>query len=757
MRGRVQGVGFRPYVYRLAAGLRLAGVVGNDTHGAFIEIEGPAAAVAEFVDRLPRELPPLAAISRIEAVDLPVRGEATFRIDHSARDGVQDAEITPDVALCADCRRELFDPADRRYRYPFINCTHCGPRYSIIRQIPYDRPNTTMAVFRMCPACQAEYDDPANRRFHAQPNACPACGPQVRLTDAAGRPLEGDPIRLCARRLAEGGIVAIKGLGGFHLACRADLDEAVATLRERKGRESKPLAVMVGTLEQARALAEIPPSAAEVLADVTRPIVLVPARRSEAVSPHVAPGCGLLGLMLPYTPLHELLFAEGLGPLVMTSGNPTEEPLCRDNDEALQRLGGIADAFLLHNRDIERRVDDSVVLASADEPVVPVRRARGFAPAPIRSAVEAAEPVLAVGAELKSTVCVLAGNTAVVSEHLGELANPRAYRNFVDTVEQFQRLLRVRPAVIACDMHPDYAATRFARRYAREGGLRLVEVQHHHAHLVSVMAEHGLSGGTLGIICDGTGFGTDGTIWGGEILAGDEAGFRRVGHLSTFSLPGGDAAARETWRPAAGLLQAVFGDSWPGAALEALERVPADALRLVRRRLQAGARLPITSSLGRVFDAAAFLLGVCDHNRHEAEAAMALEALARDHGPAEPFPCGRPAYDEAGPAVVDLGPMVRSLLAGMADKTPIPRLARAFHETMAVLLAEAARPIAERLGLRRVCLSGGCFVNGVLLAGLTRRLREAGLEVCRHRVVPTGDGGVSLGQAVCAAAVCART
>ncbi len=460
--------------------------------------------------------------------------------------------------------------------------------------------------------------------------------------------------------------------------------------------------------------------------------------------------------MLPYTPLHELLFAEGLGPLVMTSGNPTEEPLCRDNDEALERLAGIADFFLLHDRDIERRVDDSVVLACADEPPVPIRRARGFAPAPIRTAVEAAGPVLAVGAELKSTVCVLAESTAVVSEHLGELANPRAYRNFVETLEQFQRLLQVRPAVIACDMHPDYAATRFARQYARERGRRLVEVQHHHAHMVSVMAEHGLIGPVLGIICDGTGFGTDGTIWGGEILAGDEADFRRVGHLARFSLPGGDAAARETWRPAAGLLQAVFGDSWPGSAEEAMRRAPAEALGLARRRMQAGARLPTTSSLGRLFDAVAFLLGVCDHNRHEAEAAMALEALARDHGPAEPFRCGLPAYDEKGPAVADPGPMVRSLLEGLADKTPVPRLARAFHETVAELLAGAARSIAGRTGLRRVILSGGCFANGVLLAGLSRRLGEAGLEVFRHRLTPTGDGGVSLGQAVSAAAVCAR-
>ncbi len=582
--GRVQGVGFRPFVYRVATQLQLAGLVGNNSHGAFIEVEGPAERIEEFVRRLQAELPPIARISEIVAEALPVRGELAFRIETSANDGTQDAEITPDVALCDDCRRELFDPADRRYRYPFINCTNCGPRYSIIRSVPYDRPGTTMAKFKMCTACQAEYDDPGNRRFHAQPNACPLCGPRVwveenaectRLREAASAEQgmqnaeceeKRDAIARCAELLGAGKIVAIKGLGGFHLACRADDDEVVARLRARKSRESKPLALMVADLATARALAEIDEGAAAALSDVTRPIVLVPRRGEQEtensegsasrLSHRVAPGTDMLGLMLPYTPLHELLFAEGLGPLVMTSGNPSEEPLWCDNDEAVQRLSLIADAFLLHDRDIERRVDDSVVMAtggnaectrlheaaSAEQGmqntecgktanhVLPIRRARGFAPGPIRVPVRAEVPVLAVGAELKSTVCVLAGDTAVVSEHLGELANAKAYRNFVATVEQFQKLLRVQPGVVAFDLHPDYNATRFAQQYAREHNLPAVGVQHHHAHMVSAMAENGLTGRVLAVAADGTGYGTDGAIWGCEVLAGDEAGFEPAGH-----------------------------------------------------------------------------------------------------------------------------------------------------------------------------------------------------------------------------------
>jgi hydrogenase maturation protein HypF len=776
--GRVQGVGFRPFVYRLARQMGLGGRVGNDSHGAFIEIEGATGTVARFRERLTDELPPLASISEVRIEPLEPTGEQTFHIEESEDDGTQDAEITPDTALCGDCRRELFDPADRRYRYPFINCTNCGPRYSIIHSVPYDRPGTTMARFTMCPACQAEYDDPANRRFHAQPNACPACGPQVWLTDAKGTVLADrtagpprpsapptdareDPVRMTAALIRAGRIVAIKGLGGFHLACRADDHEVVARLRTRKARESKPLALMVADLATARSLATIDEATAAALLDITRPIVLAPRKESPLVCPQVAPGTDLLGIMLPYTPLHEILFAEGLGPLVMTSGNPSEEPLCADNAEALARLGSIADAFLLHDRDIERRVDDSVVLAAsgrdpaAPAALLPLRRARGFAPAPIRVPVEASRPVLALGAELKSTICVLAGTTAIVSEHLGELANAKAYRNFAATLDRFQRLLRVRPAVLACDLHPEYAATRYAHALAREHALDLVDVQHHHAHMASVMAEHGLAGRALGICCDGTGFGTDGTIWGCELLVGDAAGFTRAGHLRCFRLPGGDAAARETWRPALSLLHDCFGPDAPEIDAAMAGRVPAAALEMTSRRLQGTGRLPLTSSLGRLFDAVAFLLGLATDNRHEAEAAMALEAAARTCPGAEPL-----TFDLSGgedgpgdPLQLDVRPTLRDLLAGTLRGENPGKLARAFHETLAAGLAAAAVRIAGSAGLDRVALSGGCFANRLLLDSLVRRLETAGLNAVAHHRVPTGDGGVSLGQAVVAAAV----
>lgn len=501
------------------------------------------------------------------------------------------------------------------------------------------------------------------------------------------------------------------------------------------------------------------------------------------VSRHVAPGTDMLGIMLPYTPLHELLFAEGLGPVIMTSGNPTEEPLCCDNDEARQRLAQLADAFLLHDRDIERRVDDSVVfitdvpsegssqddLAAGAARIVPIRRARGLAPAPIRVPMHASRPVLAVGAELKSTVCVLDGHTAIVSEHLGELANAKAYRNFVATVEQFKRLLRVDPQVIAYDLHPDYSSTRYAQAYAREHGLAAVAVQHHHAHMAGVMAENGLTGPVLGISCDGTGFGTDGAIWGCELLVGDESRFERAGHLRYFPLLGGDAAARETWRPAAGLLYDCFGADWRQAAGPVLHRVPREALQLAEARLAAG-RLPLTSSLGRLFDAVAFLLGFCDENQHEAQAAMALEAAARAAGHARPLAFElesratgglSASADTAGPGVHgtgaapalkwDIRPTIREILIGLEQGRDRSELARAFHETVAAGLAEAAIRIARDWELDRVALSGGCFANRLLLASLARRLQAGGLKVYANRLVPTGDGGVSLGQAVCAA------
>ncbi len=764
-RGRVQGVGFRPWIYRLATEEGLAGHVGNDLRGAFVEVEGAPVAIARFLARVETEAPALVAIVAREEQALAPLGEREFRILSSRSGGEQRAEIAPDAATCPDCLRELFDPADRRYRYPFINCTNCGPRYSIVKSLPYDRPRTTMAAFTMCPRCQAEYDDPADRRFHAQPNACGDCGPRVELTDAVGRARAGEPIAESVRRLLAGEILAIKGLGGFHLACRADREDVVARLRARKGREAKPLALMVAELAAAHALVQLDPPSEALLASVARPIVLAPAHAGIPIAPAVAPGSHTLGIMLPYTPLHHLLFAtaaagEQLGPLVMTSGNPSAEPLCADNAEALARLGSIADAFLLHDRDIERRVDDSVALAlrlaapgGEAARTLPLRRARGFAPAPIILSEAVATTVLALGGELKSTVCYLAGDQALLSEHLGDLDNPAAYRAFLGTIERLGELVGVEPALIACDLHPDYAASRHAR------GLSLprVEVQHHHAHIVSCMADNGLplDAEVLGLACDGTGYGDDGSIWGCELLQCSAARYARLGSLRPFVLLGGDAAARETWRPAAGLLAETYGPDWPAAAPGAAARIRPEALALARRFLAAPAPPgPRTSSLGRLFDAVAFLLGLCDYNQAEAQAAMALEAAAARHGAAAPLPL--PVIPEGGLLLLDPRPLIAALVGGRDAGRPAGELAAAFHAGLAQGLAALAAAAAAQGAPRRLLLSGGCFANRILTEGLAGLLQDHDLDVSIHQRVPTGDGGLALGQALIAAAQAER-
>ncbi len=746
VRGRVQGVGFRPFVYRLACELRLFGFVGNDARGAFIEIQGLSNQLDTFQQRLRDELPPIAAISDLQVENMTIRDEKAFRIAASARGRTQEAEITPDVATCRDCLKELFDPQDRRYHYPFINCTNCGPRYSIIQAVPYDRPNTTMHKFTMCPACQNEYDHPADRRFHAQPNACPVCGPCVWLTDQKGRKLPGDPILACAKMLLNDHIVAIKGLGGFHLACRADSNRAVTKLRQRKNREAKPLAVMVDSLTKARKLGRIDQAAADLLAGPQSPIVLVEKQPRALISQQVAPDTDTIGLMLPYTPIHHLLFAEGLGPLIMTSGNPSEEPLCSDNEEALRRLAHIADAFLLHDRDIERKVDDSVVLSHAQR-LLPIRRARGYVPEPLTIDFKSPQPILAVGGELKSTVCLLTGQDAVLSEHLGELSNARAYRNFTQTVEQFKKLLRTEPKVVACDLHPDYASTRYANKLS----LPVFRVQHHHAHIVACMAENGLTGDVIGLACDGTGYGTDGAIWGCEALLCDRAEFQRVGHLHYFPLFGGDAAASQTWRPAAALMREAFGDDWLSAGDFAFQNIPEEALRIFRQRAARQGSMPLTSSLGRLFDAVAFLLQICPENRYEGAAAITLESLARKYEINQPFDYNisrSGTFDDS--LIMDIRPMIRDLVGRIHESRPAGELARAFHETVAAMLADTAVEVSRRTGLKRVLLSGGCFVNRLLVDILQQRLAAAGCQVYLHGRVPPGDGGIALGQAVAA-------
>lgn len=783
VRGQVQGVGFRPFVYRLATELSLGGLVGNDSHGAWIEIEGSEESLATFARRLREERPPLAQIYEVCSVDVPPRDQAEFVIVSSHADPRQDVGITPDAAVCADCLREMFDPADRRYRYPFINCTNCGPRYSIIESVPYDRPKTTMRKFRMCERCQGEYDDPADRRFHAQPNACPVCGPRLWLVDANDVPLEGDPVARTARMLRDGRIVAIKGIGGFHLACRADQDGPVELLRRRKGRETKPFAVMVPSLDVAARFGEISERAARELQNIERPIVLVPKKqRSESAeagattqpgpcSGQVAFDSPHIGLLLPYAPIHHLLFAEGLPPLVMTSGNPSEEPLTCENEEALRRLAALADAFLLHDRDIARRVDDSVIIVAGKQ-VVPIRRARGYAPAAVLLDRAAPAPVLAVGGELKTTICLYRGHDAVLSEHLGDLKSPATYRHFLGTIEKLTHLLQCEPACIAHDLHPAYLSTQYAL-----GQHKSVQgVQHHHAHVVGCMAENGVSGPVLGIACDGTGYGTDGAIWGCEFLLADEVSFRRVGHLRYFALPGGDAAAKQTLRPALSVLRDSIEPREAPQLWNRLSRKHGDEVAAIVQMLERKVNCPATSSLGRLFDAVAFLTGLCEHNGHEAQAAMALEeaayrwnsqnhceglhVIAKECDAGWPTSKGSAAlaaypFDMGlidGMIEMDWRPTIKEIVADVETGRDNRGIASRFHETVAQMLVQCGDLLANEFAVKKVTLSGGSFANQILLARTKELLEARGLVVLTHRRVPPGDGGLALGQAVVAAA-----
>jgi hydrogenase maturation protein HypF len=755
LRGQVQGVGFRPFVYRLAVEHALAGHVANNTNGAVIEIEGPADRVAAFEHDLVHRLPPLARIAEMQTADLAASGEQGFHIRHSQADADRRPDVTPDAATCADCLAELLDPRDRRAGYPFINCTNCGPRYSIIRTVPYDRPATTMAVFEMCGPCAREYGDPLDRRFHAQPNACAVCGPRLRLCRLVGtetQPIPGDAVARTAALLRDGSIVAIKGIGGYHLVCRADRQEVVERLRERKLRDGKPLAVMVPNVDAARRMCRLSPADVTALASPAAPIVLAPQAAEHGLAPAVAPGCATFGVMLPYAPLHHLLFAAGLGPLVMTSANLAGQPLTYRDEDALAELGTVADAFLMHDREIFRPIDDSVVFTFAER-TIPVRRARGYAPQPLRPAAFAAggalatvrdRRILAVGAELKSTVCLLGEGQAILSEHLGDLTHPETYRHFVRAIDRLRELFDFTPDVVVHDEHPAYLST----HYAQGMNVPAIAVQHHHAHIAAVMAEHDTPGPVIGLSCDGTGYGTDGAVWGGEVLYCHRGAFERVDHLEYFPLLGGDAAAIETWRPAAALLVQAFGDAW-------LQHWPADAdppptPHLIEQQLRAGLNAPPTSSLGRVFDAASFLLGLCQRNRHEAEAAMTLEAAADEHiGPAAPYPCATPSAD--GQTRLSPSAIIRALvLAREAGESATLNAAR-FHETIARLFADAAQRAARQRHVRTFALSGGCFANRRLLARIVEILAANGGDVLYHQQVPSGDGGLALGQAWIAA------
>lgn len=765
--GTVQGVGFRPYVHRLARELELGGTVGNDEHGVVIEVEGDAARVGDFLARLTAEAPPLAHVERVRADPLAPTGARTFAIVASERHGTADALVAADAATCDDCLAELRDPADRRHRYPFVNCTNCGPRFTIVRDVPYDRPRTTMAAFAMCPACQAEYDDPADRRFHAQPNACPVCGPRVRLLDADGRELGGapgrgapargqrqgshlaagkaaaDPVAAASRLLAAGAIVAIKGLGGYHLACRAGDDRAVQTLRTRKHREHRPFALMTADLAAAHRLVQLDETAVDLLCSSARPIVLAPRRVGARVADAVAPGMRELGVMLPYTPLHHLLLEDVDIALVLTSGNVSDEPIAYRDDDARTRLAPIADAFLVHDRPIQTRTDDSVVRAAGGRPLT-LRRSRGYVPAALTLPHATERPLLACGAELKNTFCVARGERAWVSHHVGDLRNAETLAAFREGIAHFQRLFAVRPELVVHDLHPDYLSTSYA--LARDG-VELLAVQHHHAHLAACLAEHGETGAAVGAIYDGAGFGSDGTVWGGEILVGDMRGFERAGSLWPVRLPGGDRAAREPWRMACAWLVAATHAAPPPIPAPLAASVDPHAWNAVARMAATGLAAPTTTSMGRLFDAVAALCGVRSHVTYEGQAAIELEALAdRSERAAYPLP-----LDSAGG--LDARPTIRAVLADVRAAVPTSLVSARFHNAVATATAHACADAARAAGTELAVLSGGVFQNVLLLERTTARLRTLGLRTLVPERLPPGDGGIAYGQAAIAAAV----
>lgn len=748
--GLVQGVGFRPFVHQLAAATGVAGFVGNDADGVFVEVEGARAAVDTFVDRLSASAPPLARIDAVTVREVRCLGESGFRIVESDHGGTASTYVAPDTAVCDDCLAELFDPHDRRYRYPFITCTNCGPRFTITTALPYDRATTTMAGFELCPACAAQYRDPADRRLHAQPLACAACGPRLWLDGPDGI-VDGTDAALDATQalLAAGSIVAVKGLGGYHLACDARSELAVACLRARKHRPDKPFAVMVRDLASARRIADVTTDEAALLTSAARPIVLLRSRAPRAVVHGVAPGNPRLGVLLPYTPLHHLLFAPVPGHdcpvpevLVMTSGNLSDEPICYTDDDARTRLGAVADAFLVHDRPIHVPCDDSVVRV-VDGAVLPIRRSRGYAPLPIRLPVEA-PPLLAAGGELKNTFCVARGRDAWLGQHIGDMGSLETLGAFEHGTRHLEGLYGITPAGVAADLHPGYHTRAWAERTAPGAP---ITVQHHHAHFAALLAEHGepVDATAIGVVLDGTGYGTDGTIWGGEVLLGGYRGVERIAHLRPVPLPGGDAAIRRPYRAALAHLWAA-GLPWmydlpPVAAAQPGE------LDVLARQLERGTQCVPATSMGRLFDAVASLIGVRHVVTYEAQAAMELEELAADSTGDR----ARYRFDVVD-GVIDPAPLLAAIAEDVRADRPVAAMAAGFHEAVAEVLAGVATAAARRHGVGTVGLTGGVFQNARLASALRARLVGTGLRVLTHTVVPPNDGGLALGQAAVVAA-----
>ncbi len=756
--GRVQGVGFRPAVYSIAQKLGLSGFVYNDTKGVTIELQGGEEKITKFLVRLQsRDRPPLAEIKSCKAVDIAViEAEDKFIIETSDSEGSALSEVTADIATCRDCLAEMAEKEDFRYGYPFINCTNCGPRYSIVKSIPYDRPNTTMSEFVMCDKCAAQYTDVTNRRFHAQPVACGTCGPKIRLTDNKGKTIKtqtDEVIAETARLLLAGKIVAIKGIGGFHLAVDALNNEAVERLRERKRRDHKPFAMMANSIERIKEYAVVSGLAERVLKSPQSPIVLLPKKENSAIAPSVASGVDTFGFMLCYAPLHYLLFAQNIKVLVMTSGNISDEPLICKNEQALEKLAYIADAFLMHDREVYRRVDDSIVHFISSEPVL-LRRARGYVPTPILIEENCRQDIFAAGGDLKNTFCFGKQNQLICSEHIGDLEDAEVYHYYLSSIEHLRKLFEVEPKVVVCDLHPGYLSTRYAFSLF---GLRVIQVQHHWAHIASVLAEHGLSGPVIGLAADGTGYGTDEAIWGCECMVASLDGFERFGHLAYYPLAGADAASKEAIRPVLGLLKKTYGDDFILHKFRwLLEQIEADANKqqIILEQIEKRINTVETSSLGRVFDAVAAMLELGCYNHFEAQLPMALEAIAtadvEDHYELEMF---SPPGD---PCRFDLGKTIRQLVSDVRNKVDAGIISAKFHNTISEILLGFAVVCRSETDLNTVALSGGVFCNRYLTNRLIKQLKQNDFSVLFNRNVPSNDGGISVGQAAIAAKLVKR-
>ncbi len=749
VKGIVQGVGFRPFVYRLAKNCHLTGWVRNTSGNVTIEVEGPEESVRRFLVLLREKTPPAARVQDVTTQKLTAKGDIDFTIRKSQPEAGKYQPVSPDLATCPECLQEVFQPENRRYLYPFTNCTNCGPRFTIIRDIPYDRPKTTMSRFTMCPECQAEYDDPLDRRFHAQPNACPRCGPGLQLVDSDGIPVnDQDPLRKAAELLQRGYIIAVKGLGGFQLACDATNREVVARLRERKKRPAKPFALMMASIAEIEKHGCVSPEEAELLLSPNAPIVLLRWRKDvSSVTPLVAENNKYLGVMLPYTPLHHILLHHVARPLVMTSGNLSEEPICQDNDEALRRLHGIADYFLLHNRDIHARYDDSVYLVEKDKPRA-IRRARGYAPSPIHLPFKARQ-VLACGTEEKNSFCLTRDENAFLSQHIGDMDNEETQEHFENTIDLYQRLFRVQPEIIAHDLHPEYLSTKYARQYAASKGLKTIGIQHHHAHVVSCLVENEFREPVIGVAFDGVGYGTDGDLWGGEFLVADWGSFERAAHLEYVPMPGGVAAIRRPYRMALSYIYTLLGEETPLEGLPIMSKITADEVNIVKAQLGRRFNSPLTSGAGRLFDAVSALAGVRGQIDYEAQAAIELEMLAPDdltRFKPYPFVISR---DEK-PAIIKLKELISAVLNDVQNGIKPDVISARFHKTMAQIILETCRLISPPSGRKTVALSGGVFQNRRFFNLAIDALEKEGFQVLSHHTVPCNDGGISLGQAAIA-------